>query len=184
MIITAPQFEPIISRSLFARQRYRLTADWTIVLDDNLPIIFPAGFETDLASIPRLFWAIPGFSPTGPLMYGSIPHDFGYQHQYLLTPRQEGTVYPVPTQALCDRFPEKFEINVPVFVGRNQRFFDNLLAGITIEATGRVFVARCAEKMLGLFGDLAWWQYRSKGPSAYNLNSLGLPGITTSGFKL
>lgn len=181
MIIPQPKFEPIKTKSIWETPRYRLTEDWIITLDDGLPLVFPRWFVTDLASIPRLFWAIPGFSPTGPLLYGSIPHDFGYQYQYLLTPFMDGVCYPEPSIRLREQFPDIFRDVIPVFVGRKQQFFDSLLAGITIEATGAIFVAKSAEIALGLFGNTAWCNYRALGPTAYNFNSLGLPGLTHRG---
>lgn len=181
MRIPAPKFEPILSESIWTPQRYRLTEDWTITLDDGLPLVFPRGFITDLASIPRPMWALPGFSPTGPLLYGSIPHDFGYQYQYLLTPYLPANTYPEPSMRLREQFPDIFRKTIPIFVGRNQRFFDDLLAGITIEATGQTFIARSAEVALVIFGAAAWDKYRSVGPTAYNTNSLDLPGITARG---
>jgi hypothetical protein len=82
---------------------------------------------------------------------------------------------------LREQFSVLFADLVPVFVGRNQKFADDLLAGITIEATGATFIARSAEIALHLFGNTAWNKYRTLGPSAYNTNSLGLPGITSKG---
>jgi hypothetical protein len=38
-------------------------------------ITVPAGFETDLASIPRPFWAIPGFSPFDRIARPAVLHD-------------------------------------------------------------------------------------------------------------
>lgn len=38
----------------------------------------PAGFETDLASIPRPFWAIPGFSPFDRIARPAVLHDYLY----------------------------------------------------------------------------------------------------------
>ena len=146
-----------------------------------MPLVQPVCFVTDLASIPRLLWAVPGFSPTGPLAYGAIPHDFGYQHGYLLTFRQVGVPYPEPSIRLYEQFPEVFGEFMPIFVGRNQRFFDDLLGGITREATGATVIAGAAECALHRFGDQTWNNYRTKGPAAYNDNSLGLPGLLANG---
>lgn len=181
MKIPPPKLELIAPSDFFAVARYKLTEDWTILLDDGFPLFFPRGFETDLASIPRALWSIPGFSPTGPLRYGSIPHDLGYQYQYLLSPYRKNTPYPEPSLALRERYPFLFSDLVPVFVGRNQRFFDDLLAGITIEVTGARFIAKSADLALKWFGDKAWDKYRTIGPTAFNANSLGLPGVTRSG---
>lgn len=41
----------------------------------------PAGFVTDLASIPRAVWWIPGFSPFGRIEKSSVAHDYLYSLQ-------------------------------------------------------------------------------------------------------
>lgn len=183
MIIPRPQIEPLPTR-IWQRPQFRLCADWQFSLDDGLPIIVPAGFITDLASIPRLMWVVPGFSPTGPLLCGSIAHDFFYQYGYLLSPLEpQSRTYPEPSMALREKYPDQFESNTPVFIGRNQTFADQLLVAITIDATGEDIIAYSARLALALFGRFAWREYRTKGPSAYNTNSLGLPGVTSSGVK-
>ena len=181
MIITTPKFEPILPKSIFEPPRVRYSDDWVITLDDGLELVTPKGFETDGASVPRLFWAIPGFSPFGPLLYGAGPHDQGYQYQYLLTPFFSETYYPESSIRLREQYQFIFGDLIPVYVGRGQRFFDNILSGITIEKTGQEFVANTADFVLGYFGKFAWNKYRIHGPSAYNYNSLGLPGITYRG---
>jgi len=46
-------------------------------------IIVPAGFRTDGASIPRVFWSTTG-SPFNPdFSAASLIHDFGYKHGYI-----------------------------------------------------------------------------------------------------
>lgn len=181
MIIQRPQIEPIPQESIWSPPRFRLVADQIIILDDGLKIVNPKGLITDLASIPRPLWAIPGFSPTGPLIYGSPSHDVGYQYGFLLSIYQPRNNYPEYSMRLREQYQEEFGDLIPVFVGRNQKFFDQLLSGITIDATGNFFVAKSAELALSWFGDRAWDNYRAKGPSAYNTNSLGLPGITKAG---
>lgn len=39
-------------------------------------IVVPAGFECDLASIPRMFWAV--LSPAGPYARAAVLHDYLY----------------------------------------------------------------------------------------------------------
>ena len=172
---------PILSRAIWKPTRYRLTEDWIITLDDGLPIVFPRGFETDLASVPGVMWSVPGFAPTGVLLCGGIGHDFFYQYGYWLTPFSKKQYFPESSHALREQFPALFGNLIPVFVGRSKEFADNLLAGITIEATGATFVARSAEMALHMFGHTAWNKYRTHGPGAYNSNSLGLPGLTKKG---
>jgi hypothetical protein len=169
---------------MFSRPQFVVSVDWQFTLDDGLPIIIPKGFVTDFASVPRVMWSIPGFSPTGPLLCGSIAHDFGYQYGYLLSPYlPELHTYPEPSMALREKHPAAFGPNLPVFIGRNQIFFDQILVAITVEATGADLVAYSARIALAAFGRFAWRKYRSKGPAAFNDNSLGLPGVTNSGPK-
>lgn len=194
MILPTPKFEPILINlkglGFFSRlsklwkspPRFRIIADWVITLDDGLQIIIPQGFETDFASIPRLFWAIPGFSPDGPLLWGAILHDFGYQYGYLLAVANSATVpFPDASVQLQEQFPSLFCDNIPVYVGFCQGFYDNLLRDITLAKTGAKVVAESAQKTLALCGGVAWGKYRKVGPTAYNINSLGLPGITENG---
>lgn len=63
------------------RQQWELDADLTLELslngfDSALKVTVPAGFQTDLASIPRLFWRI--FPPMGPWNKAAVVHDFLY----------------------------------------------------------------------------------------------------------
>lgn len=44
-------------------------------------IIVPKGFQTDFASIPRIFWNI--LPPTGKWGPAAVVHDYGYQTQTL-----------------------------------------------------------------------------------------------------
>lgn len=39
-----------------------------------------AGFEFDGASIPRIFWWIPGFAPIGPHLWAALLHDYLCDH--------------------------------------------------------------------------------------------------------
>jgi len=86
MKFSEPQFEFVPGS-----ERIRLIADWVVELEFNLKIIVPRGFETDGASVPRIFRNI--MSPYGNLRYGAILHDFFYQHQYLLSPMESGAVF-------------------------------------------------------------------------------------------
>jgi len=38
----------------------------------------PSGFLTDYASIPSIFWNIPGFDPEGPAKFPAVLHDYLY----------------------------------------------------------------------------------------------------------
>jgi len=186
MIIPHPRFEPLTKnlsglslvnkiKEVSKPPRFCMISNWTITLDDGVNIVIPQWFITDFASVPRLFWLIPGFSPYGPLLTGSILHDFAYQHGYLLADK-ESLPYPVRETDLTRAAQEIYPKLVPVFVGRDHDFFDNVMMGIVIEVTGAIFVANTAKAMLGKFGGIAWDNYRNNGPDAYGCNSLGLPG--------
>ena len=43
-------------------------------------VVVPKGFQTDLASIPRPLWGIPGFSPFDRIARGAVLHDWLYTH--------------------------------------------------------------------------------------------------------
>ena len=193
MIIPMPRFEPVpanysglsflgkIKKAWKTPPSFRLIENWLITLDDGLQLIFPEGFVTDFASVPRLFWIIPGFSPYGPLLLGAVPHDFGFQHGYFLTKYDPQQVYSIKSMQVYAEHRDRLGDMVPVFIGRKQVFFDNLLEGLTIEATGARFVASVAKKILGKFGNVAWHKYRKKGPGAFGKNSLNLPGVNLLG---
>lgn len=172
-IIPDPQFVPVnyhLDGSLLSRAKYvltnpprfRLIKDWVVTLPSSAQVVVPKGFVTDFASIPRALWAVPGFSPSGPLLWGAILHDFGYQYGYLL--RKLGP-----------------KATVRVFEGFPRSFFDGMLRTVTIEKTGAKFIAGAAHAALHHFGGNVWDNYRTKGPSAYNTNSLGLPGLLANG---
>lgn len=196
MIVTRPRFEKIPlelkGKSWFRRvllvwrtpPRLRLTEDWIITLDDGLQLVVPKGFITDLASVPRIFWLIPGFSPFGLLLEGSILHDFGYQHGYLLSPYCDFRRYPTKSLSLFLDYKSDLGGNIPVFVGYKQPFFDNIMAGICQKVTGAGFVPWLAKIVLHLFGHIAWNKYRGAGPGAFGMNSLDLFGLDSIGQPL
>jgi len=192
MIIRTPSFSPVESSfsglGFFARFKkgwgntnFFLADDLVITLDDGTDLIFPEGFVTDFASIPRWFWLIPGFSPNGPLLYGAIPHDFGYQHGYFLAVFDKDLNYPAKSLAIRNKYLDKFKNTIPLFIGMNQLFFDNFLEGVVVEKTDARFVASTARRVLRIFGGIAWNNYRKKGPGAYGSNSLDLPGVGING---
>lgn len=158
-----------------------LLADYQVELDDGTVVVARQKMITDLASVPRLFWVVPGHSPSGPMRYGALLHDPGYQFGYWLTPKKEGVVYPDKSLALYDMFPERFGDYMPVFVGESQKFFDAKMRDIVICATDAKIVANDAYAALRAGGWVAWRNYRTKGPTAYGVNSLGLPGLLANG---
>ncbi len=164
-----------ITTNLTTPPRLELLEDWTIDLADGLRIVVPKGFVTDGASIPRILWPI--IPPFGPLLEGAILHDFGYQHGYLLARYYPEQVYNLASMAMRYRYPDIFTDTIPVYIGKPQRFFDELLRHVAIEFSGATVQAEVAFRALLIFGGNAWARYRDKGPAAYNQNSLFLPGV-------
>lgn len=57
-------------------RRATLTKPFVCVVDKDLTIVVPAGFSTDFASVPRIFWSI--LPPWGPYAPAAIVHDYLY----------------------------------------------------------------------------------------------------------
>jgi len=58
--------------------RQALLAPLVYVSKDGERFEVPAGFVTDYASIPSIFWNIPGFDPYGPAKFPAVLHDWLY----------------------------------------------------------------------------------------------------------
>jgi hypothetical protein len=165
----------------------RLTVDheFKFKMADGNIIVVPSGFITDGASVPRWFWAIPGFSPYGVLLSGGLPHDMGYQYGLLLAEYNPNKFYPEESlQYLAvygSRIPEGL---IPVYIGYSQEFFDNVLYNVCkLSSPSFKFVPKVAYLTLRCAGHVAWNRYRTFGPATYNsINSLGLPGVNHAGY--
>ena len=146
---------------------FMITKDWVSDIGYIYPIIIPAKFITDFASVPRLLW--PLLEPDGPLALGSVFHDFGYQFGYLLTPKDPTVAYPQASLDLYNKYPRIFGPLMPVFVGENEGFFNSLFKKVVIETTGATVQAEEAYVALEAFGWIAWNEYRnSKKPAEFN----------------
>jgi len=104
-------------------------------------IFIPKGFVLDFASISKLFWPI--MSPTGALLVGSIPHDFGYKYGLLL---------------ICST--EESSIFREHEVTRGQ--LDSILAEVTDITCGVALPGALAKAGLALGGWVAWNKYRKE----------------------
>jgi len=162
--------------------RLRLLEDWILILPGGLQIIVPRGFVTDGASIPRALWWL--LSPFGVLLEGGIVHDFGYQYGYLLAPYRIDQPWNLASLRLRAEYAAIYGPTIPVYVGKGQGFYDDLLQEVTVDLTGASAQAWAARSALRLFGMLAWCRYRSLGPAAFTTNSLHIPGVDSDGRAL
>ena len=173
IITTHPHFEYIRGS-----ERARLVRQMVFTYKGHTCIV-PVPFETDFASTPRLFWSI--VSPTDcAIRSGSVPHDFGFQHGYMLAIFNPAYVYPKKSMELRRNFPADMKKYVPVFAGEPQSFFDSMFRDVNLSENetfkGRVKIeaAYCALRCAGF---VTWNKYRRRGPAAFNQNSLDLPGL-------
>ena len=58
---------------------WRVAQDWDVELDNGALITIPAGFQTDLASVPRAFWVL--VPPYGKCTGPAVLHDYLCVHQ-------------------------------------------------------------------------------------------------------
>lgn len=159
--------------------RLRLLEDWIVIMPGGLRVIVPRGFVTDGASIPRPLWGL--LSPFGVLLEGALIHDFGYQYGYLLAQYRIDQAFNLHSLRLRAAYAAIYGPNIPVYVGKDQHFYDDLLQAVTVDLTGATCQAWSARQALRLFGRLAWARYRKAGPNAITPNSLHIPGVDGSG---
>ncbi len=72
-----PWFEPIIDSKFWLVKRgftYHITSEY-----GKDKIVIPVGFETDFASVPKLFWSI--IPPWGRYGKAAVVHDYLYRTQ-------------------------------------------------------------------------------------------------------
>jgi hypothetical protein len=164
--------------------QFKMLEDFTIIDDNGVAIINPAGFVYDGASVPRFLWPI--IEPVGNLLEGSGPHDQYYQYGYLLTRWTPGLILDPLAKSLVARHKVFSEKGLaPVYVGLGQLFADDLLRRVTIVSHGATVDADRAYAALRLFGWITWGKYRENGPGVFSPNSLGLPGLTeTAGVEV
>ena len=138
--------------------RTRLTEDWVCCMTGRRPIVVPAAFETDFASVPRMLWPIA--SPFGILRYGALPHDFGYKHRYLLTIDFGDFVPGYRAEVIMNDPGYKYGDFIPIHIDESRKYYDKVLRDIAISATKaekRVWGAYLSVRICGYF---AWSRYR------------------------
>lgn len=69
------EYELIYLNLVYVKDRiFYLNEDMEIVLSDGRTILIPKGFETDLSSIPQIFWGV--FKPFDKGLLGDLIHDY------------------------------------------------------------------------------------------------------------
>lgn len=68
-------YELVYLNLIYVKDRiFYLGEDMEIVLSDGRTILIPKGFETDLSSIPQIFWGV--FKPFDKGLLGDLIHDY------------------------------------------------------------------------------------------------------------
>ena len=68
-------YELIYLNLVYVKDRiFYLGEDMEIVMSDGRTILIPKGFETDLSSIPQIFWGV--FKPFDKGLLGDLIHDY------------------------------------------------------------------------------------------------------------
>lgn len=152
--IIMPKLSPIIpetkGKNIFVRMWVWLTIptmwifgeDWFFILPDGRVIIIPAGFVSDGASIPRIFWCL--IRPAGILFIPSLIHDFGYRYDYLWHVSENGIM--------------KYKY------AAGQKFWDKLFFNVAIDINSMVGVDKIAYAALCCFGRKSWKKNQDNKP--------------------
>jgi hypothetical protein len=61
-------------------KRWMVAESFTETLSDGITLTIPAGFKTDLSTVPRILW--PLFAPYGDFIRAAIVHDWMYVTDY------------------------------------------------------------------------------------------------------
>ena len=112
--------------------------DYIYTRPDGKQLMIPAGFRTDFASSPRLFWLL-GMDPVGILLVPSLIHDWGYRHDFYL----DGNGKRIHT-------------------GLGKSFHDQLLRDICREVNGMLMPGVLSWLALDIGGGFAWRECRSR----------------------
>lgn len=69
---------PATRRLSFLNDREELIEKLVYISELGFRFEVPAGFVTDYASVPSVFWNLPGFDPDGPAAIPAVLHDYLY----------------------------------------------------------------------------------------------------------
>lgn len=97
---------------------WQVATSFTYVIDDSTEVIVPAGFPTDMASVPQIVWNI--FPPQGGSWanYGqaAVLHDYLYRCATIYNYKTKTNITIVQKQADDILFQAMKELNVPSWV--------------------------------------------------------------------
>jgi len=130
---------------IFKRREWELAGKWYFRFPPTAGVagtlILPEGFRFDAASVPRLFWWIPGFSPVGVLMIPALIHDYAYRRGYLPVRLYRGDI-------------------ISFGWGYKRTFWDNLFLKMSLYVNGVVLIDYIAWLGIRLGGWNAWRKCR------------------------
>lgn len=93
-------FTPLITKHGLSGTRLELKEDLLCALPDGIIILVPRGFTTNLASTPRLVWAI--YPPNGRYSYPAVVHDWLYSGGKIICDEKSVAVSRRPTREEAD----------------------------------------------------------------------------------
>jgi len=123
---------------------WELMEDYRLPLWDGSEIVIEKGFIMDFASIPRIFWWLPGLSPVGILMIPGLVHDHYYK-----VGSEIGREY---KDWLFMQTKKRFR----------RRYGDRLFLRIGKHVNGVVLIDYIAYAAVRLFGWHAWRKHRKE----------------------
>lgn len=119
-------------KAIRAKMPYVLVRDFIYTGKNGVSFMIPRGFCTDFGSTPRILWPF-GLEPTGIIMICSLIHDFGYRHDFYLTPKK-----------------------TMILKGKGRKFHDRLFKMVFEETTKIKILPLLSYIGLRLFGWYAW----------------------------
>jgi len=120
------------------RRRWKVTQDYCLWVPElGVWIFVPAYFINDCASVPKILNGV--FSPTGMLLLGAVPHDFGYRYQGLFHVDHLGRIF---------------------FAPYTKKELDNIFDVLCTYESGMPQASGIATFVLSLVGFLGWRENR------------------------
>ena len=127
-------------RPIPSTRKWIVEENWYYTLPNELKIVIPKGFITDLVSVPRILWSL--ISPTGSLLIPGLIHDFGYRFGYLWGVA-DGTVFKFATE-------------------QHKEFWDSLFLIVGKQANHKTLINEIAYFFVSNFGYDSWEENKRK----------------------